>query len=71
MSLLQKQLLDEYGADALRLWSANSVPGSDVPFDWKDVKNGYKFLRKFWNAFRFINMHIADYEGEEESNRTI
>ena len=53
---------------AMRLWSANSVPGSDVPFDWKDVKNGYKFLRKFWNAFRFINMHIADYK-MEESNR--
>ncbi len=55
-------VVEEYGADAMRLWSANSVPGSDVPFDWNDVKNGYKFLRKFWNAFRFINMHIADYE---------
>jgi valyl-tRNA synthetase len=47
----------EYGADALRLWAANSVPGSDVPFAWKDVQHGYKFLRKFWNAFRFVNMH--------------
>lgn len=57
-------VVEEYGADAMRLWSANSVPGSDVPFDWKDVKNGYKFLRKFWNAFRFINMHIANYDVE-------
>ena len=59
-------VVEEYGADAMRLWSANSVPGSDVPFDWKDVKNGYKFLRKFWNAFRFINMHIADYKMDEK-----
>ncbi len=58
-------VIEEYGADAIRLWSANSVPGSDVPFDWKDVKNGYKFLRKFWNAFRFINMHITDYHMDE------
>lgn len=58
-------VVNEYGADAMRLWSANSVPGSDVPFDWKDVKNGYKFLRKFWNAFRFINIHIADYKIED------
>ncbi len=58
-------VIEEYGADAMRLWSANSVPGSDVPFDWKDVKNGYKFLRKFWNAFRFINMHIADYKMDD------
>jgi len=64
-----EEVLENYGADALRLWAANSVPGSDVPFAWKDVKYGYKFLRKFWNAFRFINMHIEGFEasiGEEE-----
>ncbi len=59
-----EEVIEEYGADALRLWAANSVPGSDVPFAWKDVKYGYKFLRKFWNAFRFINMHIADFKME-------
>lgn len=57
-----EQVLEDYGADALRLWAANSVPGSDVPFAWKDVKYGYKFLRKFWNAFRFINMHIEGFK---------
>jgi len=55
-------VLKDYGADALRLWAANSVPGSDVPFAWKDVKYGYKFIRKFWNAFRFINMHIEGFK---------
>ena len=67
-----EEVIKEYGADALRLWAANSVPGSDVPFAWKDVKNGYKFLRKFWNAFRFINMHIADFNvSSKESEETI
>jgi len=60
-----EEVLENYGADALRLWAANSVPGSDVPFAWKDVKFGYKFLRKFWNAFRFINMHIAEFRVDE------
>lgn len=55
-----EEIIKDYGADALRTWAANSVPGSDVPFDWKDIKYGYKFLRKFWNAFRFISMHIFD-----------
>ena len=59
-------VLEDYGADALRLWASNSVPGSDVPFAWKDVKYGYKFLRKFWNAFRFISMHISDFEGDPD-----
>ena len=57
-----EDVMAEYGADALRTWAANSVPGSDVPFSWKDVKYGYKFLRKFWNAFRFISMHILEDE---------
>ena len=56
-----EEVISKYGADALRLWAANSVPGSDVPFVWKDVTHGYKFLRKYWNAFRFINIHIKDY----------
>ncbi|MEN4029999.1 MAG: valine--tRNA ligase [Methanobacterium sp.] len=60
-------VLGDYGADALRLWAANSVPGSDVPFAWKDVKYGYKFIRKFWNAFRFINMHIEGFKASMSS----
>ena len=49
-----EEVIEKYGADPLRTWAANSVPGSDVIFDWKDIKHGYRFLRKFWNAFRFI-----------------
>jgi valyl-tRNA synthetase len=54
------EIVNNYGADSLRIWGANSFPGSDVPFDWKDIKFGYKFLRKFWNAFRFISIHIFE-----------
>ena len=57
-----EEVIEEYGADALRTWAANSVPGSDVIFDWKEIKHGYRFLRKFWNAFRFISMQIFDEE---------
>jgi valyl-tRNA synthetase len=60
-----EEVIGEYGADALRLWAANSVPGSDVPFAWKDVQHGYKFIRKFWNAFRFAQMHLEQYQPQE------
>ncbi len=62
--LAPEDILNDYGADALRLWASNSVPGSDVPFSWNDVKYGYKFMRKFWNAFRFISIHISDFNGK-------
>ena len=61
-----EEVVQEYGADALRLWAANSVPGSDVPFAWKDVQHSYKFLRKFWNAFRFASMNLEDYTPTED-----
>ena len=57
-----EEVIEQYGADALRTWAENSVPGSDVIFDWKDIKHGYRFIRKFWNAFRFISMQIFDEE---------
>ncbi len=58
------EITEKYGADALRLWAANSVMGEDVPFSWKEIDYAYRFLRKFWNACRFAKMHIKDDEIE-------
>ena len=65
--IVPEKVVEEFGADALRLWAANSIPGSDVPFAWKDVQHGYKFLRKLWNAFRFISMHLSNYQEKKLS----
>lgn len=49
----------KYGADALRQWAAiGASTGSDIPFSWKDVEFGYRFMRKFWNAARFASTHL-------------
>ena len=49
----------KYGADALRQWAAiGASTGSDIPFSWKDVEFGYRFMRKFWNAARFAGAHL-------------
>jgi valyl-tRNA synthetase len=50
---------EKYGADALRQWAAiGASTGSDIPFAWKDVEFGYKFMRKFWNAARFASPYF-------------
>ena len=54
------EITKDYGADALRLWASNSTLGNDVPFAWKEVDYGYRFLRKFWNASRFAKMNLND-----------
>lgn len=56
----------KYGADALRQWAAvGASTGSDIPFAWKDVEFGYRFMRKFWNAARFAGVHIQGFKFEE------
>jgi len=57
----------KYGADALRQWAAiGASTGSDIPFSWKDVEFGYRFMRKLWNAARFAGPHLSKAAGLDE-----
>ena len=48
------ELIDKYGADALRFGTMRSAPlGQDVLFDEKNVELGRNFCNKLWNACRF------------------
>jgi len=56
------EVLDKYGADAARQWSATGgATGSDIPFRWPDVEYAWRFLIKLWNATRFASIHLQDY----------
>lgn len=58
------EVLDRYGADALRQWAAaGGATGNDIPFKWSDLEYGRKFLTKLWNASRFILSNLRDYDG--------
>jgi len=55
-------VFQKYGADAPRQWATGGgATGSDIPFRWEDVEYAWKFLRKLWNASRFVGMHLKDY----------
>jgi len=57
------EVFDKYGADATRQWAAaGGATGSDIPFRWPDVEYGWRFLIKLWNAARFVNNQLKDYE---------
>jgi valyl-tRNA synthetase len=48
-------LIDEFGADALRFTLAFlSVPGRDIKFGRDQVKISRNFITKIWNAARFL-----------------
>jgi len=47
-------LLDEFGADAVRYWSANARLGTDTTFDTNVLKVGKRLVTKLFNAGKFV-----------------
>jgi len=55
------QLMDKYGADAVRFTlSSMAVPGTDIPFSSDRMKGYSAFANKVWNAARFVLMNLKD-----------
>ncbi len=49
------KLIDEYGADAVRVGMLLTSPaGNDLPFDEQLVVQGRNFANKIWNGFRLL-----------------
>lgn len=59
-------IIDEFGADALRLaLVTGNSPGNDMRFSKDKVKASRNFANKLWNATRFIMMNLdEDVKGE-------
>jgi valyl-tRNA synthetase len=47
-------LLEQYGADAVRYWSANGRLGMDMAYDETVFKIGAKLVTKLYNAGKFV-----------------
>lgn len=54
-------VIQEYGADALRLFLAtSSAPGQDLRYIPNKVEASWNFINKLWNASRFVHMHVEN-----------
>jgi valyl-tRNA synthetase len=63
------ELMDTYGADALRFSMVALTPlGADVQFDAKKTELGRNFANKIWNASRFLLMNLEDYDPSGSEN---
>jgi valyl-tRNA synthetase len=63
-------LINTYGADALRFGIMRSAPqGQDLLFDEQSVELGRNFCNKLWNACRFRQMQGGESEGEINTSR--
>ncbi len=55
-----QEILDKYGVDALRYWAATSKLGEDITLDEKELVTAQRLVKKLWNAFQFMKMHLPD-----------
>ena len=53
-----QEILEKYGADALRFWTAGRSLGQNINFSEEEIQAGRKFLTKLWNATRFVMLNI-------------
>ncbi len=60
-------LLDTYGADMIRYWTASNKLGTDTWFDTKDIESSKRFMNKLWNSAKFVDIHIKDADLSEEA----
>ncbi|MCS7121590.1 MAG: valine--tRNA ligase [Archaeoglobaceae archaeon] len=67
--IMPEEIVEKYGADALRMWAASGVVGEDLIFSWKEVVAASRFIQKFWNLTRFVEIHLKDYEVSESDEK--
>ncbi len=66
-TIAPQEIINEYGADALRFWAAGSKLGEDLDYQEKDLVTGKKFVIKLQNASKFVFMNLNGFNGKKPS----
>lgn len=62
-------LLKQWPADAIRFWTASGTIGTDVAFSETQLKIGQRLITKLWNAFLFVQQHVAAVDVQQETKQ--
>ena len=53
-------MIQQWGADAVRYWTAGGQLGKDIVFDEEELRMGQKLVTKLRNAFQFVKMQLEN-----------
>jgi len=62
-------LLERYDVDTFRYWVGNAKWGGDLPFKESELVAGKRFMKKLWNASKFVLMNLEDMEKIERPEK--
>ncbi|MEM3091245.1 MAG: valine--tRNA ligase [Candidatus Pacearchaeota archaeon] len=60
--VVPKEVINKYGADAIRFWAATSKLGEDMEYREEDVIAGKRFVIKLFNASNFVFINLKNYK---------
>ncbi|KJV80147.1 valine--tRNA ligase [Rickettsia hoogstraalii str. RCCE3] len=69
--LVPEKLLEQYGSDLIRYWSANSKLGADTAYSEDVMKNGKRLVNKLWNAAKFVSIHFEKLKDEDKQENLL
>ena len=55
-----REIMEKYGADAMRFWAAGSRLGEDMDYQEKELIAGKRFINKLFNASKFVFMAVGE-----------
>ncbi|GAB4164568.1 MAG: valine--tRNA ligase [Rickettsiaceae bacterium] len=69
--LTPEKLLEQFGADVIRYWSASSKLGADTAYSEDVMNNGKRLVNKLWNAAKFVSGHFDKIPNEYKSKNLV
>ena len=65
------ELIKEFSADAVRLWTSSGSLGNDIVFSEEEFKNANKLINKIWNAAKFVIMQLEGFEKTDDNGNKV
>ncbi len=70
-SMEPDDLIDQYSADVVRMWTSGGSLGNDIVFSEEEFKNAAKLINKIWNAAKFVIMQLEGFDKKDEEGNDV
>ncbi|MCR5766937.1 MAG: valine--tRNA ligase [Lachnospiraceae bacterium] len=70
-SMEPAELIKQFSADVVRLWTSSGSLGNDIVFSEEEFKNAGKLINKIYNAAKFVIMQLEGFEKTDDNGNAV